>query len=690
MISIVLYGRNDNYGYNLHKRAALGINTMAEGLTEGGDEILFVDYNTPEDHPTFPEAIADTLTAAAVKRLRVLRVRPALHERVRARTHLNAIEPIARNVAVRRSNPANRWILSTNTDMIFVPRGAASLSAAAATLEDGFYHIPRFELPESLWEGLDRRDPAAVIEQVRRLGRTLFLNEIVYGADCIKYDAPGDFQLILRDDLFRIDGFNEDMLLGWHVDSNIAKRLYLVYGVVGDVVDRLFGYHCDHTRQVTPMHQHKAPSNDARVFIDNVTDPRVSHQAATWGWPEDDIEEVSLRRSTHHVYMDALRGVLEGEWEQPVEAFYTPGTFGETTYDPRHVLPFLMDLFASAPRRLNVAWIGARADSFELFCRAWRAFGFSGEILVAPWSEPLLHSRGTAGARCVDREELDRSADVAIFDFGPASDAPQTQERLPLEPKQIDWAAGLLVQESFRHFVRDERARLHANGKPRQLVCINAIHNQYESVTREEIKMSATPFASRVRHGYVIPRDLSPVDVSSAFPRSLLANVKVGESGKRVRDGIRARLGSRGFLFSGPDLPLEAGDYQVELTFRPRTAFTLVAHMRPIIVEIVAASELLVRQRIRSLAWRSVVLPFTISERCALVQGRTEFRLLHGRSVDFVLTDIHLRQIAPLVPPPARRRDTERLLRLLGVPSEKGPDRSTGPAGELATASGTT
>ena len=34
MISIVLYGRNDSYGYNLHKRAALGINCMAEVLTD--------------------------------------------------------------------------------------------------------------------------------------------------------------------------------------------------------------------------------------------------------------------------------------------------------------------------------------------------------------------------------------------------------------------------------------------------------------------------------------------------------------------------------------------------------------------------------------------------------------------------------------------------------------------------------
>ena len=42
MISVILYGRNDNYGYNLHKRAALSLNCIAELLSEG-DEILFVD-----------------------------------------------------------------------------------------------------------------------------------------------------------------------------------------------------------------------------------------------------------------------------------------------------------------------------------------------------------------------------------------------------------------------------------------------------------------------------------------------------------------------------------------------------------------------------------------------------------------------------------------------------------------------
>jgi hypothetical protein len=662
MISIILYGRNDSYGYNLHKRAALGINCMAEVLTHADDEILFVDYNTPDDHPTFPEAIADTLTDAAIARLRVFRVRPSLHERVRHRTHLKAIEPIARNVALRRSNPANRWVLSTNTDMIFVPRGPASLSDIAGDLVDGYYHLPRFELPESLWEGLDRRNPVDVIDKVRRFGRTMYLNEIVYGAECIKYDAPGDFQLMLRRDLFRIDGFNEEMLLGWHVDSNIAKRLWLLYAKVGDVVDRLFGYHCDHTRQVTPMHQHKAASNDAATFIDNVESASLPQQADTWGFPHDPIEEISLRSSAHHVYMEGLGTVIDGEWAQPVEAFYTRDSYGQTTYEARHVLPFLMDLFASAPRHLTVGWVGGRSDSFRLFCQAWRRFGFRGDILIAAWSVPLLSD--APGVHVVDRAELDRRADVVIFDFGEPSAAPDMEQRLVANAHRVDWAAALLMRESFHGFVTDERRRLREGATPRQVVCIDAIHNPNQALTASEITVASTPFASRLRHGYVIPHVSEENQVESILvPLSLLDRVRVGESGRRTRSGIRARLGRRGYLLTGPDLRLPAGEYRLDFSFRPRTPFTAAALLRPIIIEVVAASECLIQREVGSLFWSTASLTFKISEKCALNNGLTEVRIMHGRSVDFVLTDITLSQVVALVP--TETVDTQRLLTLV-------------------------
>ena len=40
MLSIVVYGRNDNHGYNLHKRAAVNINCLAEMLRDPADELI--------------------------------------------------------------------------------------------------------------------------------------------------------------------------------------------------------------------------------------------------------------------------------------------------------------------------------------------------------------------------------------------------------------------------------------------------------------------------------------------------------------------------------------------------------------------------------------------------------------------------------------------------------------------------
>ena len=123
VISVIVYGRNDAHGYNLHRRAALSLNCIAEVLTDPGDEIVFVDYNTPDELPTFVEAIADTLTDRCLERAARASACPAaIHaERFAERTHLPAIEPVARNAGVRRANPANRWLLSTNTDMVFLP-----------------------------------------------------------------------------------------------------------------------------------------------------------------------------------------------------------------------------------------------------------------------------------------------------------------------------------------------------------------------------------------------------------------------------------------------------------------------------------------------------------------------------------------------------------------------------------------
>ena len=301
MFSVIMYGRNDSHGYNLHKRAAISFNAIAEVMSDPDDEILFVDYNTPDDHPTFPEAIHDTLTDKAKKVMRIFRVRPQQHSHLKARTHLVALEAQSRNVALRRSNPRNRWILYTNTDMLLVPRNEDELlSDILGALPDGFYETPRFELPEMLWEAaFDRRDPAANLARLRDWAVRFRLNQVVHNSMPMRYDALGDFQAALRDDMFAIHGFDEEMLLGWHCDSNLAARLALYRGTVDTLVDKVFGYHCDHTRVAAANNKGRQTTmNDLNRFIWDVTTPYLPAQADSWGWPDLDIEEIRLDRDT--------------------------------------------------------------------------------------------------------------------------------------------------------------------------------------------------------------------------------------------------------------------------------------------------------------------------------------------------------------------------------------------------------
>lgn len=389
MISIIIYGRNDSYGYNLHKRAALSINNFAEVLSDPNDEILFVDYNTDGGLPPFPVAIADTLTADALNRLRVFSVTEAMHQSLNVSTHLRTLEPIARNVALKRSNPNNRWILSTNTDMIFVPRGERNLSAVAKGLEDGIYGVPRFELPEGLWESLPRTNPSLVLEKVRDWGERYSLNQITYSHEPHQFDAPGDFQLMLRQDLFDIDGFDESMVLGWHVDSNIAKRLSFLRGSTRDLSEVIAGYHCDHTRVETPMHKAGARANSILKYVDRVRTPDLPSQRGEWGLPQFLVEAQDLSE-----YNSAsTEGILEEASKLMPFAKLSPRRYNADGYDGDEptdaaITPFLIDFLDSQPAMQRILWVGYSQELVQVLAqilgkrKAQKRFDFHNPLIA--------------------------------------------------------------------------------------------------------------------------------------------------------------------------------------------------------------------------------------------------------------------------------------------------------------------
>ena len=513
MISAILYGRNDSHGYNLHKRGAISLNCIAQVLDHADDEIIFVDYNTPDDMPTFVEAIQDTLTARAKQLIRVLRVRPTHHARFKDRTHLVCLESVSRNVAIRRANPANRWILSTNTDMIFVSReGAQSLSDVVARLDDGFYHLPRFELPECLWESFDRLDPDRIIADIRDWGVRFHLNDVVYINDTVIYDGPGDFQLALRDDISAIHGFHEEMLRGWHVDSNFAKRMKLHLGEVKSLLPFFYGYHCDHTRQTTVLHGRSRVENDPDKFFESVTEPGLPDQQANWGLVGEDIEELRLSGAASQQYMRTLEQILCVGSKPYSKSHYAGWEPGDLNYDPEHVLPYLCDLLSTTPRHWNVSYAGCRRDTFELFCRAFEKMAFTGRISVPeafPWLTPAPEQAGK-----VDRlpfNEWFRSANQFVFEFGMGSDdgLPVQRQSPPRDPSTAD--SDKLRKEAtrlaFERMVQQER-QLHptAVATSRRVLAVNTIANEFDALIRDSLTFTFTPYSSRTRHGYVVPK----------------------------------------------------------------------------------------------------------------------------------------------------------------------------------------
>lgn len=503
MISIIVYGRNDDRGYGMAKRVALGLNTMAHGLSGEASEILFVDYNTPDHLPTLPEAIADTLTEAARKRLRVFRVRPAVHARFADMTPLPVLEPVARNVALRRSSSRNRWILSTNTDAIIAPLADASLEATVGSLDKASYGVPRFELPERAWEGFNRLDPAATLAGARAWGRTGRLDETVLGQGAVLFDGPGDFQLVPRADLFAIDGFDEEMLLGWHVDHNLAVRLAMRLGPARSLADKVALYHCGHVRQTTQTHSHARIENDTSRFVSRVATAECPGQRDAWGCPDDPIEEIRLDRSRPAELLAIAGAIMPPLEREALEARYASVAFGSYWYDAGHVVTHVLDLVSTFAAGTVIGYAGVRRDTFALLRAGLSRLGFRYRVLVPDTVAGRLDVTAAADVQVADAAAFAEAVDLPLFEFGLIRDETGEARRtgVTAEPTDAETAALEAVRDIFQHTAAAERARMALGLRPRLFIAVNAVHNPYETSVAEQLAAAAAPFSTRLRYG---------------------------------------------------------------------------------------------------------------------------------------------------------------------------------------------
>jgi hypothetical protein len=466
MLTVILYGKNDSHGYNYHKRLAISINCIAETLTREGDEIVFVDDGSPFDFPTVIEAIFDTLSKKAQKRLKVFRTRD--------RHSFPPRESLCRNIGIRHSNPKNRWILSTNIDMIFVPIDPNhSLSSIVETLPEGFYELPRFELPENYWERhLDRKKPEENLDRIRKEGENLSLNTIVRRPNYLSFDNPGDFQLMPREVIFEMGGFHEGMTNGWHVDSNLAKRMSLYFKRDPlSLEKKLMGFHCNHTRQMTIGHKQNASENSWDTYVREIDTPFLPNQEITWGR----VSNEPILLTEQNLFYPFPHG------QRPHDFLLDKDYFNTLTYCTETIVPHLLDHFHHLPKGASIGYIGQN-NSLLTFL----ASHFS---ILKPSDFPSF-------------ERFYQESTLIVFDFGfeensyPISPSHPSYSRLRKQLKP--------VMENFLSVIRYEKNKL----EKKKLLGINVLFSDFHALFHCHLYLYKTTSFTKISMGYA--KDESP------------------------------------------------------------------------------------------------------------------------------------------------------------------------------------
>ena len=342
MLSIVVVGRNDSHGYNLSKRVATSLNSLSLPMT-GEDELIFVDWNSDDINPTFIDAIQDTLTEQTLKHLVVYRVRESIHKEFAQGIKRPILEPIARNVGIRRAR--NQWILSTNTDMIFDTHGK-KYHEILSTLQPNLYHLFRYEIPEYVWDQFDRSRPLETLEKIRKIYTSQglvakILTKPIEGHENLFPDAVGDFQLSTQEIWQSVQGFPEDMLKGWHVDSRLSVQIEIKNKLKSQIIssDLIEGFHQDHLRVLTHFHGQTEMNT-----LDIIAQPYLN--SSNWG-----LKDINLENSLSNLFsIDKLLEIQIQEKSVAPKKQVLQDLLNTPLYDLNLVQHFLLNDLINLPR----------------------------------------------------------------------------------------------------------------------------------------------------------------------------------------------------------------------------------------------------------------------------------------------------------------------------------------------------
>jgi hypothetical protein len=215
-LSIVVTGRNDDFGGDFNGRFFRSLRFNHERLSEAGvsHEFILVEWRPIQNAPylsTLVTAFADL----DADQLRCFIVDPAYHDALSLNPRLQFQEFIAKNVGIRRARGS--FLLTTNTD-IFLSRGVIA-RLASRSLERGIlYRAARYDLKS--YSDVTRVD-WAMLEDDRNYDAVNVIQPPLFT------NASGDFLLLDQDSYHRLRGFNEVYRVAKiHIDGNFCLKAF--------------------------------------------------------------------------------------------------------------------------------------------------------------------------------------------------------------------------------------------------------------------------------------------------------------------------------------------------------------------------------------------------------------------------------------------------------------------------------
>jgi len=289
-----------------------------------------------------PISIHDNLSEFAKKLLKIVVVPPSIHAQFAGQANKMVLEPLARNVGMRRVSKESKWILNTNTDILLLNPPQLSLRDIAEKYNQSPTVAYRYEIPEFIWESFDRRDPQAIQETLRKWHQRKFLEKNVsitldQSQQLVLPDGVGDFQLAPKDLWYVVTGFAEDMLKGWHVDTRAAIQMNkLSDGLLFIDPEELSIFHQNHMRTSTIYHNSDDTNDELLVFESYKND-------ANWGLADIDLQTFQLDDYKRKVQIgiDLSYGVLDEGRMLPVGDSVEMQR--NLDYSLKHSSAFLMD-----------------------------------------------------------------------------------------------------------------------------------------------------------------------------------------------------------------------------------------------------------------------------------------------------------------------------------------------------------